>query len=571
MSDNTKKHNTEARKRYNRAFKKREDVKWLSEKDKQSRRKNLAQFILIATLLERDQKLDAEQLSFVISMSDSKDKNSQLDCMWRLIETSEIKFQKELAAMAPYSLAAYHEMMNPLEAPAKHHLFMCEKLEQVAEGKIMTLGFILPPGAAKSSYASRSFAQWYMGKFPDKRVLGAIHSSQFGENEISKPNRGAVGSDLFKLAFPDVTINPNEKAAGFWRLDGWKGSYTLRGAGAGMSGIRTHLLSADDLYKSAADAMSPTIRESVDTWWFTDVMPRLLPNAPTVLVNTVWNSEDVISKMQRRNEQYHEELKTNPNAKSLIAQPAEIINIPAYAESNDPIGRQEGERLWPEFYSDEHYELKKLTLSAPMWNALYCGKAIDSVGGHILIEQFQRYDNPPVNLPNQPIQWSKCVMTVDTAAKGNDRSDYTAIHVYRRGTDGHHYLVDAIQIKENMDKLVVRLAIMAKRWTCNYIVLEDSGIGMQILENYKHKMPCTLIPYNPAGKGSKEFRFDAAVPWVTGGKILFPKQAPWLTDLINQFLAFPHSKNDDHCDAFSIYCDHELKTRKGGTKKLSHG
>jgi predicted phage terminase large subunit-like protein len=232
------------------------------------------------------------------------------------------------------------------------------------------------------------------------------------------------------------------------------------------------------------------------------------------------------------------------------------------------LGRAPGEWLWENFYGAQHYETKRATMPAGMWSALYMGKPLDKQGEFIAEDQFQRYEKPPVNIPTQPFEWVKCVMSIDTASKGNERSDYTAIQVYRKGVDGCHYLVDAWRDKKPMDDIIKTVSVMIHRWQCNYVLIEDSGMGTQILQNYDKKFACPLVPYQPAGKGSKEFRFDAAVPWITAGKILFPKQAPWLSDLIAEFVAQPYGTNDDWADCFAQYCDHELKMRAGGTKRL---
>jgi predicted phage terminase large subunit-like protein len=426
--------------------------------------------------------------------------------------------------------------------------------------------FLIENGVAtcNSTYASRSFAQWIMGRNPDWRVLSVGHSQKFTEDEFSKPNRGAIDSDAFRTAFPDVMLNPAEKSASFWRLDGWRGSYACRGALAGTSGLRAKIVLADDLFKNAQDALSPVVRENIWRWWTADVMSRRLPNAPTVLVNTLWFSEDVPGRIKRMYEE-------NPDA---IPQPFEFINIPAQAGVDDPLGREEGEWLWcidqqeDGFYHIADYISKRDSTTPALWSALYQGEPLDKQGDYIAEDQFQRYDRPPMNRQGHTIEWTKTVMSVDCAAKGKERSDYTVILIFRLGVDGFHYLVDVWRKKETMEQVVRTMAKMMRLWQVNHAIVEDSGMGAQILENYAGKMPSPMIPYVPAGKGSKDFRFDAASVWITSGKVLFPKNAPWIIDFISELVAFPNGANDDQVDAFSQYTAKELKLRLGGTKPL---
>lgn len=440
-----------------------------------------------------------------------------------------------------------------IEVDSPSHLFLC--------GKSMT-------PTHNSTYASRTFAQWTFGRNPDWRILACGHSQKFVEDEFSKPNRNAINSDLFRLAFPDVSLNPLEKGSSFWRLDGWRGSYACRGALAGASGLRAKLILADDLFKNAADAMSEVIRGNIWRWWSTDIMSRRLPGAPIVLVNTLWHSEDVPGKIKKM----YEEDPTTVNG------PFEFINIPAEAGATDEyLGRAPGEWLWCSdqqedgFYSIQDYLTKRASMPPSMWSALYLGQPLDKFGDFISEDQFQRYDKPPMNRENKPVEWTKTVLSADLAAKGKERSDYSVLMVFRQHIDGTHYLVDVWRGKESLEQIIRKMSRMMRVWQVNYGIIEDSGMGAQILENYAGKTPAPLIPYVPAGKGSKDFRFDNACPWITSGRILFPKEAPWLADFINELVSFPNGTYDDQVDAFSQYTDNELKLKVGGSKKLRMG
>ena len=54
------------------------------------------------------------------------------------------------------SLSAYIEYVSGLKPP-RHIQYVCEKLEQVAAGKIKRLMISMPPGHAKSFTASQHF------------------------------------------------------------------------------------------------------------------------------------------------------------------------------------------------------------------------------------------------------------------------------------------------------------------------------------------------------------------------------------------------------------------------------
>ncbi len=554
---------SDLRKRQNR-FKPRAEIEWLDRDDRKSHRQTISVLTDLTMALEKRTPLHPTQEAQIRSLTQSDAIDTRLNAMWDILEQTEGAYLEKLAAMAPHDLSAYHEFVNPHEPPAEHHYFICDHLMRVEAGEIATLILALPPGAAKSTYSSRTFAQWCLGRNPDWRVLACGHSQKFCEDEFSKPNRTVLESPQFAAVFPDVQLNPMEKGASFWRLMGWRGSYACRGALAGTAGLRARIILGDDLFKNAADAMSEVVRSNIWRWWTADVMSRRLPNAPMVLVNTLWHSDDVPNKLKALNEE-------NPKA---LPQPFVFINLPAEATEDDPLGRRPGEWLWCKeqqedgFYTINDYETKRATMPPSLWSALYLGQPLDKMGDFISEDQFHRYDKPPVNRVGQQLEWSKTVMAVDTAATGKDRADYTAILIFRKHVNGSHYLVDCWRGKETLEKIVRVMSKLMRHWQVNYAIVEDSGMGAQILENYQGKMPSPMVSYTPAGKGSKDFRFDAAVPWITTGRVLFPKEAPWLANFINELVAFPNGANDDQVDAFSMYIDQEVKTRAGGTKPL---
>src|SRR3990172_4093317 len=48
--------------------------------------------------------------------------------------------------------------------PAAHHLLLCDALEKVERREIRRMMVLMPPGSAKSSYASVAFPPWFLGR-----------------------------------------------------------------------------------------------------------------------------------------------------------------------------------------------------------------------------------------------------------------------------------------------------------------------------------------------------------------------------------------------------------------------
>ena len=65
--------------------------------------------------------------------------------------------------------------------PAAHHRLLIEKLTEVADGKIPSLAIFMPPGSAKSTYASILFVAWYLARFQNKSIIAASHTIELAE------------------------------------------------------------------------------------------------------------------------------------------------------------------------------------------------------------------------------------------------------------------------------------------------------------------------------------------------------------------------------------------------------
>jgi hypothetical protein len=64
--------------------------------------------------------------------------------------------------------------------PASHHQLLIAELEKVARGETPRLAVFMPPGSAKSTYASKLFAAWFMAN-ASGNVLAASHTLELAE------------------------------------------------------------------------------------------------------------------------------------------------------------------------------------------------------------------------------------------------------------------------------------------------------------------------------------------------------------------------------------------------------
>ena len=492
----------------------------------------------------------------------SRHPETQLKAVQDLRPQIEERYTRKLLENSRESLSCFCEYMNPEEPPAAHHEFLINHLEAIEQRDLLRLMISMPPGHAKSTYASHLFPAWYLGKNFHHKFIQAGHTQGFCENQFGKKVRGLVQSEPFQQVFPNIQLGQESKAAGYWNLAGSRGYYLTRGVGQGISGFRGNIQAVDDPFASREDAESPTIRNKVFDWFSADFTPRLLPRSPMYIVATRWHSDDLCGRV----EDMQKSGRVNP--------PYIIINLPAICEdeANDPMGRTIGEPLWPDFYDHEHLMNLKESLPPRDWNSLYRGKPVDEEGGVIGTEQIQRYEDLPKdevdhngNIVKQRIR--RRALSVDCASKKTQRADFTAITVWLESVDGRHYLAHAAHARVEFNGMVRMIETTAREWGVDEILVEDRGSGTQYIQARQNEAPAPVVPIS-TNNDSKEFRFDGVTPMFIGGLALLPKRAGWLADYEAEIAGFPNASHDDYVDSTSQYLARARQRRIRGVKKL---
>ena len=163
--------------------------------------------------------------------------------------------------------------------PAAHHRLIIRKLEAVARGEVRRLALFMPPGSAKSTYASILFPPWYLHQHPGASLMAMSHTAELAE-KWGRRVRNLLLEHRYTL---NIVVSEDNKAAGRWETDGG-GEYYAAGVGGSIPGRRADLAIIDDPIRSREDADSAKVRDSQWDWYQFDLLPRLKPNASIVLI-----------------------------------------------------------------------------------------------------------------------------------------------------------------------------------------------------------------------------------------------------------------------------------------------
>ena len=110
-----------------------------------------------------------------------------------------------------------------------------------------------------------------------------------------------------------------------------------------------------------------------------DFVPRLKPNAKRVIIMTRFNELDLLGRIMERDE--------------ALGFKWRHIRLPMIAEDDDPLGRQPGERLWPEWFTEE--QVTEARSDPQKWVALYQQRPSAETGDYFKAEWLKPYDTAP--------------------------------------------------------------------------------------------------------------------------------------------------------------------------------
>ncbi|ARB14539.1 hypothetical protein Ccr5_gp319 [Caulobacter phage Ccr5] len=439
-----------------------------------------------------------------------------------------------------------------------------------------------------STYASRLFVAWRLGRDPRQKIIGGGHSQRFVENEFSGKIRNLVRTPQYRDVFPDVVIDHATSAKDMWAIAGHGGQYAAKGAGQAIHGLRAHFVCVDDPYRSIEVAESAIEREKIKTWFFGDVGSRLLPLAKVFLIMTRFHEEDLTGEIIKLNQ----EVLTGADRYHIVEAPALC-----YDPENDVLGRALGEVLWD--YYDLHYFKRKRSEWKYQRFALVYQQLADAASDTSIASKFQTYDHLPHlepkvlkarldaghadergrPIPDRKEHFRRVVVSVDSANKPGARNDYSVAQVWGETHARKHYLIYQERKKVDITGLTEMIERVAKRYEVDAILVEDKGNGTAYIQargqtdNQRRLAPAPIEAIQVPSTYSKEFRFNEIVPMIEAGEVFLPGKAPWLDLLIREIGQFPEGAHDDQVDAMTQYLRwaKSKRTRFGARKVGSMG
>ncbi len=98
-----------------------------------------------------------------------------------------------------------------------------------------------------------------------------------------------------------------------------------------------------------------------------------------------------------------------------------------------------------------------------------------------------------------------------------------------------------------------RIRSLAIEWKVDLILIEDTSTGMGLIQMLREDPSLDVVGRKP--KGAKEVRMLKHLGRFEAGRILLPKEAPWLAVFEKEILEFPIGRYDDQVDALMLFLE----------------
>lgn len=410
--------------------------------------------------------------------------------------------------------------------PAAHHRLLIDELEKVARGETLRLAIFMPPGSAKSTYASVLFTPWLLANRP-WNIIAASHTTGLAER-WSRRVRNLIVEHAEVLR---LQLASDSKAVDRWALTSGV-EYAAAGVGTGIAGFRARLGIIDDPIRSRQDADSELIRDRIWEWYINDFRTRLVPNAAEILIQTRWHEDDLAGR-------------------ALQHQNWRVVELPAVAiDVNDLLGRKPGEPLWDDDdygYGQQLIDLQKST-PARTWSALYQQRPAPEEGDFFRKDWLRPYEKAPAKETLTIYGGSDYAVTADGG-------DYTVHVVVGLDPDGRMYLLDLWRGQAQGDVWIDAFCDLVLRWKPLGWAEENGQIKASIgpfLERRMRERGAYVHREAFPTKGDKSVRAQSIRARMSLEGLYVPVAALWYPSFRSELLTFPAGKHDDQVDALGL-------------------
>jgi len=417
---------------------------------------------------------------------------------------------------------------------APHLRLIAQHLEAVQAGKIDRLAIFMPPRHGKSETCTVRFPVYLLETDPTTRSLITGYNQSLAR-KFSRKARNLAESRI-PLAEDKVSADEWETVAG--------GGVVARGVGTPPTGFGFDYIFIDDPIKKREEAESADYRDKMWDFYTDDLYTRLEPGGKIIMALTRWHHDDLAARA----------IASEPNRWT-------ILKLSALAETNDPLGRQPGQALWPARFNEAALlrtkEVQTKKDGAYAWEALYQQNPTPREGSFFKVAQLKIVTALPAKL--------RVCRAYDLAATAGGGDFTVGVKLAGPDENGLYYIVDVRRGQWDSDERDKEMKLIAQLdgYRCRIRLPQDPG---QAGKDQSRRLIKMLAGFNVRAEpitGSKEVRAGGLAAQINAGNVRL-LAGDWNTDFIEELRTFPLGKNDDQVDG-SADAFNELTLKASGT------
>jgi len=459
-----------------------------------------------------------------------------------LFEDLELREKRASLKAASTNMLGFAQAVYPNFKVGPHHRKLAKIFTDVVEGRKKRVIINIAPRMGKSEFSSYLFPAYFLGKYPEKKIIMGTHTAGLSE-DFGRRIRNLIDSEEYREVFPQTLVADDQKAAGKWSTSAG-GQYYAAGVGGALAGRGADLFVIDDPH-SEQDVKSNS-RLAFDTawsWFQTGPLQRLMPGGGIIIVMTRWSLLDLTGRL------------IDYQTKNPEALPWEIVELPAIL--ND--GEEDEKSLWPEQWSLEALKSTKASIDPRYWNAQYMQQPTAENSAIVSRKMWRIWE------ADEPPTCEYIIQSWDTAFETKNNSDYSACTTWgifyneEENNAPQVILLDALKDRMAFPELKVVALKQYKEWEPDAFIVEKKAAGAPLIQELR-ALGIPVQEFSPSRGNDKMVRLNAVADLFSSGKVWAP-DTRWAREVIEEMAAFPVGEHDDYVDTTTQAL---LRFRQGG-------
>lgn len=423
--------------------------------------------------------------------------------------------------------------------PYRHLKYLSEQMYPELLAGNARIIVTMPPRHGKSEFISHWLPVWFLDLFPWKRVGLAAYSASFakkwgkkvkGEFQNNPLVQNSVDAQTKAGDYFQINANDPKRDDGLMMTAGIDGPFTGEGF---------ELIIIDDPIKNLKEANSAVQRQNVKDWYRAVAETRMEPGCSVVILMTRWHEDDLVGWLLNQDD----EEEGDPE----LADDWKVINLPALAEEDDPLGREEGEALCPERYTKKSLEGKMRRVGPRVADSLYQQRPTAAKGDVWKRAWWQYWTKMPTDFDEVIQSWD---MSFGSKKK---TASWVVGQIWGR-IKNDYYLLVQVRDRWSFEESKAEVLDLTAEWPQAYVKLIENKANGPAIENSLTNTITGINLVEP--QGGKAARAIACQGAISSGHVYLPDPSryAWVEGFINEAAAFREDeghKEDDQVDAAS--------------------